>query len=418
MRSANRFDLADFDISAIDPPANGEHLFRDSVAMGLALRIRASGARTWILFGREHRRTARETLGEAGSIPLATARRMAVVKLAPVPDCPATAPLYKPSATVAEVFVGFLAHGAKGRWKSKSAVNTESIGRLYLLPTLGHRKVAEISPEEVARWYLAVSAGRKAGRNYLTVLSQLMAYAEDHGLRPSGSNPCRGLRKKQTVQRGAYLPDATIKRLWRALDQFQTVMPTVCDAVRLLLLTGARKSEVLGLTWDRIIGPRAVLDDSKTGPQTLWLNAPARALIEARRQQANGPFLFPAKSGEGPLKDIYAPWLRIVKAAGLARLRIHDLRHHYASTAVSNGIDLRLIGQLLGHADIESTLCYAHLATGALVKSASRVSDIIDRSTGAAHIAMPLPKRRASRVRPKVSAWKAVAIRNGESQHA
>jgi integrase len=199
-------------------------------------------------------------------------------------------------------------------------------------------------------------------------------------LRVIGSNPCRGLRKKQRGHRGQLLPAAAVKRLWAALDKQQGQTPDVCDAVRLLLLTGARKNEILGLEWDRITGPRAVLEDSKTGPRTIWLNTPARAILDARRGEAAGGYVFPADNIRGHLYATEKAWTAIRKEAGLEGLRLHDLRHHFASVAVSNGIDLQLVGQLLGHSDIDSTLGYAHLATEAVMKSATRVSRAIDRA--------------------------------------
>ena len=157
-------------------------------------------------------------------------------------------------------------------------------------------------------------------------------------------------------------------------------MPDACDAVRLLFLTGARRSEILSLKWSRIVGARAVLEDSKTGPRTIWLNVPARDLLAARKGVVKGRFVFPAPKSDGPMKVLDYAWALIRRAAGLENIRVHDLRHHFASVGVSNGIDLRLIGQLLGHNDIDSTIGYAHLATDALTRSASKVSRRIERS--------------------------------------
>jgi integrase len=161
-------------------------------------------------------------------------------------------------------------------------------------------------------------------------------------------------------------------------------MPDACDVVRLLLLTGARKSEILGLGWDRVAGTRAVLEDSKSGPRTIWLNTPARAVLERRRERAAGAFVFPSTRADKPLPTIDRQWKAILNAAGIPALRLHDLRHHFAAVGVSNGIDLKVVGQLLGHHDIDTTLGYAHLATAALTKSASRVSGYIDRSLNGA----------------------------------
>lgn len=380
MRSADHFDLADFNILSLDLPAKGERNMRDTLAPNLALRLRASGARTWIILRSEGGKTVRRTLGDAASIPLASARRLALAEDAIGDVAAFHAPMFSSHASVANVLPHFLAFGAGRRWKASTGRQMESIGRSYILPRLGTRRVRDLTPQDVACWHRDVSAETTSARMALSTLSGLMLYAEDHGLRPCGSNPCRGLRKKVRGHRGRHLPPGSVKRLWEALARLQSRMPDYCDAVRLLLLTGARRGEILGLTWDRVLGPRAVLEDSKNGPRTIWLNTPARDILAARRGRSASPYVFPSPRIEGPLTVMDAPWRAILKEAGLSGLRVHDLRHHYASVAVSNGIDIRLVGQLLGHRDIDSTLGYAHLATGALAKSASRVSSIIDRS--------------------------------------
>lgn len=383
MRRAELIDLATIDVSTVDLPAKGERLLRDKEVSGFALRLRASGARTWVLFTQEGGKTTRHTLGDVALIPLDAARRMASAASSPAP-APATtfpsAPLFGCDARIADAMPRFLASGEKGRWKPATIRNMRAVADTHILPLLGRRKVRDITPEEVARWHLDVKAASTAARLALSTLSGLMLYAEDHDLREPGSNPCRGLRKKERGHRGQLLPDAAIKRLWATLDGLQERFPDACDAVRLLLLTGARRSEILGLEWDRIAGPRAVLEDSKTGARTIWLNTPARAILDARKETAMGPYVFPSPICDGPIKVIDRAWSTIRKEADLGQLRVHDLRHHFASVAVSNGIDLQLVGQLLGHHDLDSTLGYAHLATDALMKSATRVSGIIDRA--------------------------------------
>lgn len=383
MRHTEPVDLSTIVIPSINLPAHGECLLRDAKVSGLALRLRASGARTWVLLGRESGRTTRRTLGDATLIPLDAARRMAETPspTAPSPaSAPPPAPLFGPDARVADVMPRYLASGESGRWKVSTLRNMRAVADVHILPRLGNRKLRDVTPEEVARWHLDVCAQSTAARMALSTLSGLMVYAEDHGLRAAGTNPCKGLRKKQRGQRGQLLPAATVRKLWAALDRLQERLPDACDAVRLLLLTGARRSEILSLEWDRIAGPRAVLEDSKTGPRTIWLNTPARAVLDARRDAATGPFVFPAPQSEGPIKVIDYAWNAIRKEAGIGPLRVHGLRHHFASVAVSNGIDLRIVGQLLGHHDLDSTLGYAHLTSDALMKSATRVSGYIDRS--------------------------------------
>lgn len=380
MPRADRIDLMNTDIATLPLPLRGEVIIRDSANPALGLRLRSSGARTWVLFAKRAGRTTRETLGNACHIPLAAARRMADQPAIDAPLPSFSAPLFGSDARISEVWPHFLAVGEAGRWKPGTIRNMRSIADQHILPLLGGMKVRDLTSEQVAQWHLDVAARSTAIRMALSTLSGLMLYAEDHGLREAGSNPCRGLSKKWRGRRGLLLPAATIRALWAALDRLQTRMPDACDAVRLLLLTGARRSEILSLEWDWIVGSRAVLKDSKEGPRTIWLNVPARAILDARKGSSSSPFVFPAPKGNGPVKVIDRAWAAIRTEAGIGRLRVHDLRHHFASIAVSNSIDLHIVGQVLGHHEIDSTLGYAHLASDALMKSATRVSKVIDRS--------------------------------------
>lgn len=415
MRRTDKTDLSKIDIRTIDLPSAGEIVLRDSAAHSLALRLRTSGARTWIMLAREGAKTIRRTLGDANLIPLRAARRMAT-DLSPTSPAPATDDggerPFGEHVRIADLIPHFLASGKNGRWKPGTLRNMKALCDVHILPRLGRRRVRDLTPEEVTPWHLDVAAQSTAARMALSTLSGLMLYAEDHGLRPVGTNPCRGLRKKQRGHRGKLLPAAAVRRLWKTLNRLQEQMPDACDAVRLLMLTGARRSEVLSLEWDRILGSRAVLEDSKTGPRTIWLNDPARAVLDARRVTATGPYVFPAPKLNGPIQVIDRAWSAIRKEADLGALRLHDLRHHFASVAVSNGIDLRVVGQLLGHHDLDSTLGYAHLATDTLMKSATRVSGYIDRSLRGQAAAKPA--RGSSTRKPAIS----LAPATMEARHA
>lgn len=387
MRRIDYTDLATIDI-ANETPAFGERILRDSEEPRLGLRLRASALPTWVAYSRKGARVARNSLGPTDPLSLEAARSIAGTDTVPPDESPVSAydlsPGFSPYATISEVLPRYLAFGDQGRWKASTGKLMRGIARDHILPILGARQVRDVTAQEVAGWHKDVTARTSGARMALSTVSGLMRYAEDHGLRPAGSNPCRGLRKKDRSKRGRHLPPATVRHLWRALNRLQSRIPATCDAVRLLLLTGARKSEIFGLTWDRIAGCRAVLEDSKTGPRTIWLSGPARAILEERRPRANGPFVFPNTRGDGPAQAINRHWKMILEEAGIPALRVHDLRHHFAAVGVSNGIDLKVVGQLLGHKDIDSTLGYAHLATAALVKSASSVSAYIDRSLSSA----------------------------------
>ena len=175
------------------------------------------------------------------------------------------------------------------------------------------------------------------------------------------SNRCKGLRRRKTGFEAHYLTDDEFTALGRALDGAESDHPVAVAALRFMLYTGARKSEALRLKWEHVHGDRAVLPDSKTGPRTIWLASPARAVLAARPRCTDCPSADKA-------------WNVVRVAAGLPKLRIHDLRHSHAAVAVNGGEGLRVVAGLLGHTDITTTFGYAHLAEDSVFETANRVS--------------------------------------------
>ena len=168
--------------------------------------------------------------------------------------------------------------------------------------------------------------------------------------------------------------------------------PHVVAIVRLLMLTGCRFSEIAALEWDWIRGKRIHLPDSKSGPRTVvWLSSAARAVavIDAIPRYSNDcPYLFPSRPPTQPIDNIVFHWDRIRTEAGLPELRLHDLRHSWASVAAMNGVDMVTIAKLLGHALVETTERYVHLSDRSVADAADRVSNRIHAAlagSGAEH---------------------------------
>lgn len=386
MRRTQRIDLASVDISTLPLPDAGEYLVHDTQAPGLALRLRTSGARSWVTLGTHEGKTLRRSLGDALKVPVAIARTLHSTATPALPTGSAVLALYSANATVSEVMAGYLAFGENRRWKASTGRSMEIASRLHIAPSFADRPVCGVNRSDVVVWLTELEQRLATTRVALSTLSGMMVYAEDHGLRPPGSNPCKGLRKKAQSTRGSHLSPNLIAKLWAALDRYEVHDRDACDAVRLLMLTGARKMEILGMEWDAVTGPCAVLEDAKAGPRAIWFNTPAREIIERRRTLGSGKWVFPSRSGNSSRRSLDRTWSHLRNEAGAPALRLHDLRHHFAAVGVSNGIDLKFVGALLGHHDIDSTLIYAHLATASLSKSAGRVSKLIDQAMRAAEI--------------------------------
>ena len=179
-----------------------------------------------------------------------------------------------------------------------------------------------------------------------------------------------------------FLSAQEMARLNAALTRDEFYRPQSVAIIRLLLLTGCRVGEIIALEWDWIKGKRILLPDSKSGPRTVWLSSAAREVIDAiPRYSAECPWLFPARPATRHIDNIFFDWSRIRNETGLQGVRLHDLRHSWASVAAMNGVDMVTVAKLLGHALVETTERYTHL-------SDQSVSDAADRVSGRIHAAL------------------------------
>ena len=205
-----------------------------------------------------------------------------------------------------------------------------------------------------------------------------MFRAEEWGLRERGTNPCLGIAKNPRKQVARFLDTDELARLGRALAAHEPRWPEAIAAIRLLALTGCRRSEVLNLRW-RDIGVEAInLADSKTGPRAVPLGEAARALIDALpgERKPDG-YLFPRYAEGRSSYSLTSCWRAACEDVKLGRLRLHDLRHTAASQAVMSGENLPLVGRLLGHRRHRTTAGYAHVADAHLVEVAEKVGNVI-----------------------------------------
>ena len=185
------------------------------------------------------------------------------------------------------------------------------------------------------------------------------------------------MRRYRTAPRERFLSADELRRLGFVLDHAEDRQAA---AIRLLLFTGARSSEIAGLRWDWIRETRAVLLDSKTGPKTIQLPTPARAVLASLPR--DGAFVFPNRKGDGPIPDLAKRWLKLRALAGLEDARIHDCRHTWASQGIMNGVGLPAVGRLLGHRRLATTAIYAHLDDSTLQAAAEKAAGRIAKAMG------------------------------------
>lgn len=268
--------------------------------------------------------------------------------------------------TVQEACEAFLAEYVRPKRKATTHVGYEVLMRRHIVPQLGHVRIDRVEANDVERMHAALSATPIQANRAVAVLSKVMNWAERQKWRHPNSNPVRGLERFKERSRERFLSDDEIARLGKALQRAEAEgeSPFAIAAIRLLVLTGCRKSEIVQLRWENVDLNRGLLllPDSKTGKKAVLLNGAAIEILQViPRLKSNPNVIAGIRDGE-PLVGLHRIWDRIRLSAGLSDVRLHDLRHSFASVAAAQGGSLPMIGKLLGHSVPATTARYAHLA--------------------------------------------------------
>ena len=267
--------------------------------------------------------------------------------------------------------------------KSKDRTHTEYrrlIDRI-VKPDLGRMKVDEVRSSDIERLHLKYRATPYQANRLVALLSKMFNWSGRRG----DKNPCVGIERFQEQKRRRYLSSAELARLGAALknaEDERLTSPYVIAAIRLLVFTGARLSEILTLQWDHVDLERGWLNlsDSKTGAKTIYLNAAAQRLLTALPRLEGNPFVVPGERRGKHLVNLEKPWRRIREVGQLPDLRLHDLRHSFASIGAGAGLGLPIIGALLGHAQAATTARYAHLAADPLKQAADLIGRAVEEA--------------------------------------
>jgi integrase len=280
----------------------------------------------------------------------------------------------KAAITVEELAERFFTQHVEPKRKPLTARNYRNIYTKHIKKVLGHRRAREVTRQDVAELHHANREIPMQANRILALVSTMMTFAERRGERPDGSNPCRHVERFPERKRERFLSDEEMARLGKTLA-FDKGSRYALAAIRLLVFTGARLSEVLGLRWVWIDFERGVarLPDAKNGAKNLHLPPPAMAVL--RGLPHRNEYVLGAKRGT---TFIEAPWRRIRKAAGLEDVRLHDLRHNFASVAVRKHMGLPIVGKMLGHTQAQTTLRYAHFDGDPVGEAAKTVAAYID----------------------------------------
>ncbi len=381
--------LTDAGIARLKPEAR-EYTVWDSQVAGLGVRVRPSGSRTLIYRRKTDSGVKKMSFGPAMLCRVEEVRRSCMEAATGVAGMEAGSRERTP------LFRDFVA----GRWKTErfdrckpsTQKGFRSALNRHLLPAFGPRRLDRITRGMALGWFETCSRTASGSANHaLALLRQIL----NHAIRCEHieTNPVRGIRLNPGRKMVRFLSREEIVCLHRVLDRYaggSVSEAQQADIIRLLLLTGCRKNEIVHLRKEEVREDRLELLDSKTGPRSVLLNPQAREIVERRMAEGNGPWVFPS------VRDQFRPrtrepllWHRIRREAGIEDVRLHDLRHTVASQAAMNGVPLPVVARMLGHSDVSMTMRYAHVGDREIEAAAERTGKVIGAVLGIHQIPAP-----------------------------
>jgi integrase len=390
-------------------PKPGRYFVWDIELKGFALRVAESGTKTYILRYRP-RGTGRAgprrfmVLGRHGVLTPDEARDQAKTILGAVAagQDPAKERSRANSALpIAQLVELFISEHAKPKRKARTAADYAAILNNYLVPKFGKRAADQLSTADISQLHLSLRDRPYQANRLVAVIASMYGLAARRGIVPLGVNPARGIERFRESARERFLGIEELNRLgetlrvaeaeglpWRSdadkpqskhlarEENRRTVLSSdVVLAFRLLMFTGARLREILTLQWSHIDFERGLINlpDSKTGRKTIVMSAATIDLLRDRERR--GLFVIPGSDADRSRSDLKKPWRAIQRHARLEGVRIHDLRHTFASIGAGASLGLPIVGKLLGHSQPATTARYAHLDADPLRRASNVIGD-------------------------------------------
>jgi integrase len=393
-----------------DKPATGNRVVWDSIITGLGVRITAKGHVSFVFRYVVDGRERRFTLGDYGAAPKLTvsaAREMVrkreftkegkkLSSADPLGDVESD----RASKTMNDLCDRYISDHAEPRKRASSLANDKAVIMRLIRPRFGTRRVGAISYADIDDLHRSLKDTPYQANRVLALLFKMFSLALTRWhYRTDGTNPCKGIERYPEEKRERYLTPDELQRLLRALAEHSNKQSA--NAIRLLLMTGARRGEALSATWgqfdlDRGVWTKPSAHTKQKRRHIVPLSTPAKALLESMKPGQPSEPLFPsprdAESSQGDLKRF---WRTVCKTAGIKAVRVHDLRHSFASYLASSGASLPLIGDLLGHTNPGTTARYAHLLDDPKRKAADTVGAIISAAETGEQGAEIVPLKRA-----------------------
>lgn len=354
-------------------PSNRDQYLFDTVVASFGYRLTPKGKGIYVVS-----RNPRRTVGFRPDIRLAEARELAAQMLVDIRlgRDPKAAQRERAQAAatghmlVAQLVDKWLADHVRAKLKPRTVADYERLAAQHIKPTLGHLQVPRVVRDDVVQLHLAMKRTPRQANYVVTVVHAIFNFAEDLALRPYGSNPAKRIKRYREGKLERFLTEEEIARVADSIDAAERtgkIGPHVACGLRLALFTGARSGEITAIQWSHIDWGRKFirLPDSKTNePRTIHLSDAAIEML--RTIPRIGPYVVAGAIDGEPFKNLWRAWTIVRTLAGLPDVRLHDLRHSYASLAAGRGISLQMIGKLLGHRVPATTQRYSHLARDAV----------------------------------------------------
>jgi integrase len=415
-------------VDALACPAGKDREFLwDTALAGFGVAAFASGKKVYVCQYRQGGRSRRIAVGEHGRLTPDEARSEAkkLLGLAEAGIDPvAEKRKERELRTFGAVAADFLTSHVTTKRKGRTADEYRRILGSRILPALGSKRIIELRRADVARLHGKLADKPYEANRAVALISAVWNWAAKRGEVALADNPAKGIERYREHKRERYLTSDELGRLGDALRQGETeglpysvdeanpkskhapkaenrrvqFDPFAAAAIRLLILTGARLREILHAKWEHVDFERGLtfLPDSKTGKKTLYLSAAALDVLANLPRIEGNPFIIPGAENGKPRADLKRPWEGVRRAAGLKGVRLHDLRHSFASVGAGASLGLPIIGKLLGHSQAATTHRYAHLDADPMRRAADAIGATIAAAMSGKSGARALPFRRST----------------------